>query len=288
MKKILSFIVALTMICTVFAGISVYAADDMTIAVSNVTAKAGETVAVDVTLSNNPGITALYFKVGYADGLTISAKPTATNIFGGGAITLGGNIALNPYGYTWSEDMNDFDANGIVMTIQFKVSEDAVPGDYAITLVPDQVYNANIDDIDVNWVNGKITVEPDGPVVPTAEDLGLFTDDQVLKVAENVMTNNGYSINKALAFVSGIYADAAVVTYGTEITCDGYAKVLDIPAVNTYEAATNVKGFVAAVTSIRNDNLNKAFSAKAYADVTVGEETVRVYAEDVATAIYAN
>lgn len=125
--------------------------------------------------------------------------------------------------------------------------------------------------------------------VPTAKDLGLFTDaSQNFKVAEKVMTSNGYSINKALGFVSGIYADATAVTYGTEITCDGYAKVLDIPAANTYEAAENVKGFVAAVTSIRNENLNKVFTAKAYADVTVGEETVRVYAENVATAVYAN
>lgn len=128
-----------------------------------------------------------------------------------------------------------------------------------------------------------------GPVIPTAADLGLFTDaSQNFKVAEKVMTSNGYSIEKALGFVSGIYADAAVVTYGTEITCEGFDKVLEIPAVNTYEAMENVKGFVAAVTSIRNDNLNKTFTAKAYADVTVGEETVRIYAEEAATAVYGN
>lgn len=127
------------------------------------------------------------------------------------------------------------------------------------------------------------------PEVPTAADLGLFTDaSQNFKVAEKVMTSNGYSIEKALGFVSGIYADAAVVTYGTEITCEGFDKVLEIPAVNTYEAMENVKGFVAAVTSIRNDNLNKTFTAKAYADVTVGEETVRIYAEEAATAVYGN
>lgn len=130
---------------------------------------------------------------------------------------------------------------------------------------------------------------PVEPEVPTAADLGLFTDaSQNFKVTDKVMTSNGYSIEKALGFVSGIYADAAVVTYGTEITCEGFTKVLEIPAVNTYEAMENVKGFVAAVTSIRNDNLNKTFTAKAYADVTVGEETVRIYAEEAATAVYGN
>jgi hypothetical protein len=128
--------------------------------------------------------------------------------------------------------------------------------------------------------------EPEGP---TAETLGLFTDaSQNFKITENVMTSNGWSINKALAFVSGIYADADVITFGTEITCEGYDNVLDIPAANTYEAATNVKGFVAAVTSIRNDNLTKTFTAKAYADVTVDGETTRIYAENAASAVYGN
>lgn len=161
-------------------------------------------------------------------------------------------------------------------------------GTYTIAFKGQQ--DKNMPDGAVSTGNSLTLVVKGGePVVPTAEELGLFTDDkQVLKIAENVMTSNGYAIDKALAFVSGIYADADVITYGTEITCEGYAKVLDIPAVNTYEVSETVKGFVAAVTSIRNENLNKAFSAKAYADVTVGEETVRVYAEDVATAIYAN
>lgn len=138
-------------------------------------------------------------------------------------------------------------------------------------------------------VNATFKVAGGEPEVPTAADLGLFTDaTQNAKVTEKVMTSNGYSIEKALLFVSGINKDAAVVAYGTEITCEGFTKVLDIPCANFYDASETVKGFVAAVSSIRNDNLTKTFTAKAYADVTVGEETVRIYATDAATAVYGN
>lgn len=149
--------------------------------------------------------------------------------------------------------------------------------------------------VDTPSVVNSITLNLNGygevvePEVPTAEDLGLFTDaNQNFKVTDKVMTSNGYSIEKALGFVSGINVDAAVVKYGTEITCEGFDKVLDIPAANSYEASETVKGFVAAVTSIRKENLTKTFTAKAYADVTVGEETVRIYATDAATAVYGN
>ena len=120
------------------------------------------------------------------------------------------------------------------------------------------------------------------PEVPKAADYGLFTDaSQNFKVDAPVMTSNKYAIEKALGFVSGINKDVKLAC-GTEITCEGSDKVLDIPAENFYVASELVNGFVAAVTSIRDTNLDKEFSAKAYVIV----DGVKVYAEETATAVY--
>jgi hypothetical protein len=136
----------------------------------------------------------------------------------------------------------------------------------------------------------EITVVVKGgePTIPTAEDLGLHTDAQVGRVATPVMTSNGYEINKALVFKSSIYADAAVDACGTVITCEDRNGELVIPVKDSGEVDGNVKTFYAAVTSIRDTNLDKAFTAKAYADVTVGDASAKVYAEEAATAVYGN
>lgn len=287
MKKLLSLILALAMVMS-FATVS-FAADyevEMYLVADDM-----ETEITEVNVGDS-----FYLY------LTCATK---TELFGF-------NLSIDTTAFEISEDDSDFgyhsgapvvNPNGIVNTMNvggMASKNRAIEAYVAVTAVAagtyDITFNGAADGFlvgdavscDPQTVTIKVIGEEEEEKAPTAAELGLFTDDQVLKIAEDVMTNNGYSINKALAFVSGIYADAAVVTYGTEITCEGFTKVLDIPAVNTYDAAENVKGFVAAVTSIRNENINKAFTAKAYADVTVGEETVRVYAEDVATAIYAN
>lgn len=287
MKKILSFIVALAMLCTVFVG-SAYAADCLTFTLSSATAQPGETVTLTMEISNNPGITALGVSIAYPSELSLADKATDAKLFGANGASTVPPATNNPYKYIWSEDYSDFDANGVLYTIPVKVSEDAAPGEYEIvvTIPAESTYNADFDEVEVVTVNGIITVAAPGPVVPTAEDLGLVTDAQVARISENVMTNNGYAINKALVFKSAIYANAAVDACGTVITCEDRQGELVIPVKDSGEVDNNVKTFYAAVTSIRDINLDKTFTAKAYADVTVGESKARVYAEDAATAVY--
>jgi len=184
---------------------------------------------------------------------------------------------------------NDLSVGGAVLkvaTAEQKQSVISVKKSFTTYDTSGTKLNVVSEDVVVNLNGYGEVVEPE---VPTAADLGLFTDaTQNAKVTEKVMTSNGYSIEKALLFVSGINNDAAVVAYGTEITCEGFDKPLDIPCANYYAASETVKGFVAAVSSIRNTNLTKTFTARAYADVTVGEKTERIYATDAATAVYGN
>lgn len=147
-------------------------------------------------------------------------------------------------------------------------------------------YDSIVNEVVINLNGFGEVVEP---TIPTAEDLGLETDaSQVAKITENVMTSNGWSINKALVFKSAIFAEADVVEYGTEITCEGRKGVLEIKNDKSGSVADAVKTFYAAVTSIRDINLDRTFTAKAYADVTVDGVTTRIYAETPASAVYGN
>ena len=64
LKKILSLLVVVSMLFTMFTTVS-FAADEATLVVSSVTAKKGETVTVEVTAANNPGIAVADIKVNY-------------------------------------------------------------------------------------------------------------------------------------------------------------------------------------------------------------------------------
>jgi hypothetical protein len=289
MKKLLSLILALAMVMS-FATIS-YAADyefEMYLVADD--------METEITEVNVGDMFYLYLTCG-----------TKTELFGV-------NLSMDTTAFTVSEADSDFgyhsgapvvNPNGVANTINvggmasktraidsYVAMTANTAGTYTFTFngAADGFLVGDAVSCDPATVTIKVIGEEEEEKAPTAADLGLFTDaSQNFKVTTPVMTSNKYAIEKALGFVSGIYADAAVVKYGTEITCEGYEeKVLDIPAANTYDADANVKGFVAAVTSIRNENLNKTFTAKAYADVTVGEETIRIYADNAATAVYAN
>lgn len=283
MKKILSFIVALAMLCTVFVG-SAYAADCLTFTLSSATAQPGETVTLTMEISNNPGITALGVTIAYPSELSLAAKATDAKLFGDNGGSTVPPAANNPYKYIWTEDFDNFYENGALYTIPVKVSEDAAPGEYEIvvTIPAESTYNADFDDVEVATVNGIITVAAPGPVVPTAETIGLATDaGKAIAGPINVENNDGseYTINSALAFVSCVDTDKAepVKTVIRRAESD---KVLEIVAEHKTEIGDKTY-FVAAVSSIKESSFGKTFTAIAVAKA--GEYIVE---GDAATGIY--
>lgn len=142
-------------------------------------------------------------------------------------------------------------------TITFKgQQDDNMPAGSTSTLVTDPI---------------TVVVKGDEPEVPTAESIGLKTDDTQILRLKDVKVNNdngeSYTVNTALGFVSCVNKDANATDLYTQINLEGWAGApLDINAKNTTEIGDKIY-FVAAVTSIREANLNKAFSAKAFATV---------------------
>lgn len=285
-KRILAVLTMLTLLGTVVVG-SAFASTAPTMTLSSATVKAGDTAALTINVANNPGFTATIVKVGYdSTYLSLAARATNGDLFT--SCTPGGNVSANPYQIVFNDGFEDITADGVLANLSFKVADNAPAGEYPITLIysAEDTYNANFDFVEFEVVSGKITVEADAP----ADPYELSTD--YVAAAKNIPVTSqygSYNVNTALIFGSSINTGSAT-TFGTEITLKGYKGApLDIVASEAakYDAGAEKTGFTAAVTSIRNENLNKIFVAKAYAKDANDEKVYGAEKEAVFNDVFA-
>ena len=138
MKKWLSVLLSLLLIGTMLPvsamPVTAATADEPTIVVSDATAIAGDTITVTVSMKNNPGIVSTKVKVGYdADVLTLVGH-TAGEFYGGGYSF---STYKNPFVINWCHAAGRNDTAEWLATLTFQVADDAVPGDYPLTLTYD-------------------------------------------------------------------------------------------------------------------------------------------------------
>ena len=127
--------------------------------VSSANGKAGDTVSVTVSIENNPGLIAAAFTVKY-DATKVSLQSVKN-----GSVLKGLSYKDYPLSsqckITFSDDdtTKNITANGVLVTITFKLLPIFTSGTAAITVTPDpdNTYNANLDEITVKAGSGKIT-----------------------------------------------------------------------------------------------------------------------------------
>lgn len=178
MKKVISLL-AVSMLSLLVATAASAAPN---VAVDNVTAKAGETVTVDVVLKDNVLFDDLAVEFGY-DAEVLTLKSATTNNITGMVANVPQLITKNPYNMGWTGYQVAY--NGKITTLTFEVAADAAPGKYAVTV---DYYKGNNGDyvdgvscnfamdweltfapqpIGLTYTSGSITVESDGPTEPT-------------------------------------------------------------------------------------------------------------------------
>lgn len=134
--------------------------------VESVTARPGATVNVSVTLRNNPGIAVALLGLSYDSKLTLS-KASTGDAFPSSAFTFtpSGNL-LSPCNFLWDatevkeQDIKD----GTILTLTFKVSEFAVPGEKLeinISCNPDDVIKSDLSQVNPKMTGGAIRVQGD-------------------------------------------------------------------------------------------------------------------------------
>lgn len=127
--------------------------------VAKVSAITGSEVTVDVSIKNNPGITALKVMLEYPDDILTLKEVEYPELFSSKGT--GGDKYKSPFVISWfSAKSQNETANGVFARVTFKVKEDAAAGAYAVQLKYDAENVINISGSKVNFgvENGEITV----------------------------------------------------------------------------------------------------------------------------------
>ncbi|MBQ4562717.1 MAG: InlB B-repeat-containing protein [Clostridia bacterium] len=164
MKNKAARIISMLMAVIMVAGMipfSVFAADtSLTVNVEAVNAMPGETVEVDITLADNPGISSLRMNVRYGDILTLT-KVTYNKDFGGQFVNP--QTLTSPVTLYWLDYSSSCDIDGVFATLTFVVSDSAKADEVAnitVTYDPDDIYDFNMDNVDTVVNPGSVTVLP--------------------------------------------------------------------------------------------------------------------------------
>ena len=215
-KKTLCLALILTLLMMLTTVISSAASPSIT--VSSVEAKAGETVTIQISIHNNPGIVGMGLDVSYGEQLSL------TNVADGGILgdsVHPENYSLNPYRLTWANDTTktNFSENGTLATFTFKVADNAPAGKYTVSVSYNNdnfdIFNVDAETVDFTVSSGNITVtEP----IHTQHtwDAGKVTKTATCKeegVKELTCTVCGEKKTEMIAIDASNHAD-----YGTEVT----------------------------------------------------------------------
>lgn len=191
-KRILAFILSLTMILTMSAvSMSAVAqTGNGEITLESVVAENGESVSMNVVFQNNPGIWGMDLRISY-DKSALTLTSVENGDFFQDAEWTKGNLNADVYilSYEASALENITTSSGTLATLNFKVSDTAVAGDYTVTASysAGDIINVSFDDINPSITNGKITVKSKpvsaAGVSLNTETLSLLTGESETLVA---------------------------------------------------------------------------------------------------------
>ena len=145
MKKVLA--VVLSCIMLISAMPIVFAEDQPQIIVSSAKAKAGEPVVVTISISENPGITAMSLSMSYNSNALALSDVHTESVFSGMSPSFSPSLDDNPYSLQWSSGVTNIITNEttVFVTLTFNVLEDCAEGEYPIEISyeEDNIFNTS-------------------------------------------------------------------------------------------------------------------------------------------------
>ena len=150
MKRIASFVLCLTLLVTSISQLAVssLAAESPTITCTSKECNPGDTVSIEVNLSNNPGI--MYLEI----------TPTYSAELGSPSVQNGSIMSDLTKGkqYVWTAD-EDVSADGNLLTMIFTVDEAVAPGNYTVGFIFRSAYNYDENLVTFTVVPATVTVK---------------------------------------------------------------------------------------------------------------------------------
>lgn len=131
--------------------------DPINISLSSEVVAAGNTVEIELSLSDNPGISELSFEIGY-DSSVMTLKSYESRSGWDAVSDFDQNTDSNPVSFAWVNP-SDPEYDGEILTLIFEIKEDASEGEYEITLTKKKVIsNQDIKDVECVITSGTVSV----------------------------------------------------------------------------------------------------------------------------------
>ena len=132
------------------------------ISVGKAYGKAGQTVQVPISISDNPGITCMTLDVSYDSSALTLTGVTDGGILGEGTAIMHSDNLVSPYRLCWANDTarSNFADDGDIATLTFVIAQDAQLGSYGITVSydEDEIYSTSGENVKFNVHNSSVEV----------------------------------------------------------------------------------------------------------------------------------
>lgn len=286
MKKLLALCLTVMLVVAMVPAFAVSAADAATINVSTAEGYAGDTVTVDVSLANNPGIISFKLKIAY-DAEVLELTDKAAGAFT--PLNYSQTIDANPYIVNWVDAVNPDRTDSAVVSLTFKIKDGAAIGESAITVEydPEDIYNFNWDNVAFEVVNGSVNVlcahgeteETKAAVAPTCTTAGS-TAEVSCKVCGEVMTASEEvaALGHTEELVGAVAHTDTEAGYTGDVVCTVCEEVItageEIPAGHVWEAVEEV------AATCTEDGVKAHFACSLCDAIAADAEGTEVKAED--------
>ena len=183
------------------------------IVVGQKSAVPGQTVTVDISMKNNPGITGFKINVSYNKNvLTLQNAETI-----GFDAMYSQNMTAIPFVVSWENGLQDVKLDGEIIRLTFAVNRNAADGSYPVTVSyqPDDIYNLKEENIHFAVINGSVEVQKH-----IAGDIN--NDGKV----------NMKDVTRLHQYINGW--DVAVVESAIDVNGDGKVNMKDLTRLHQY------------------------------------------------------
>lgn len=127
-----------------------------TVVVNSVTAIAGDTVDVEISVENNTGFASLKFDVLYGDDLELTAVNFNSEICTNATTP---EPYRNPQSISIMDPFKNIMADGTLVTLTFKISDNATVEDITIIIDEENTLDVDFNTVNFEVINGNITLE---------------------------------------------------------------------------------------------------------------------------------
>lgn len=156
MKKIITFLTSIILICTV-CFVPSSAAGSGSLTMSSASGKQGDSVTLSINLTANPGLATMSLQVEYDTGALSLTGVSDSKLLAGADLS---SVYNSPYKITWIDysSKSDNKKTGTIASFTFKIKDNAKVGNTSVKLIfldsYDSIYNEN----SFSATSGNITV----------------------------------------------------------------------------------------------------------------------------------